>query len=426
MSLTLTIDLSRRGSLTKKSDRLQERLTKVVVNRNNTKSSSPSGLPSRAASPSQMLTGRHESLESMKSRATLVSNGTTVEVQMAQDHTDIAQATDPDDIPQDTDPFPKAEVHSSPALEVPSLLPQLLSDSHESDSGRPSMDSSQCGSDSVSVVNSGIMGERSVAIEAQPEEVIAQMRSDYETAELHRQEETHRYLEHIDVLQAKLQYLTKEAIVIANKARSEAVTGSTEDKLAMKDEKIALLMDEGQSLSQTELKHMSMIRKLRAKSIGYEKSLKQGIKSAAELEKAVKSAQERVKEAEASQREDSERCRALQKLEEQVDKIKLENGKKDSKILDLQKQIVEAQNAKEANEVLDLRRLLEAERKAVLELRDDLSNAKVEKDLCEERLLARCRELQEKAARDRERVGVTEMELRGEIGVSQYRDYLAK
>ena len=48
--------------------------------------------------------------------------------------------------------------------------------------------------------------------------------------------------------------------------------GSTEAKIASKDEQIALLMQEGEALSKTELRHLQTIKKLRAKAAEDEKA----------------------------------------------------------------------------------------------------------------------------------------------------------
>ena len=77
-----------------------------------------------------------------------------------------------------------------------------------------------------------------------------------------RHQELHSHLERIDALQSKLQYLAKSAAESARKASSDADPGSFDSKLAEREERIALLMDEGQKLSKNELKNLNTIKKL--------------------------------------------------------------------------------------------------------------------------------------------------------------------
>ena len=74
---------------------------------------------------------------------------------------------------------------------------------------------------------------------------MATMREEHAAAEKQRQEEMHTFLEKIDALQAKLQYLAKETVAAAKEANSATAT-SEEKRLAEKDERIALLMEEGE------------------------------------------------------------------------------------------------------------------------------------------------------------------------------------
>lgn len=295
---------------------------------------------------------------------------------------------------------------------------RLSTDSHDTGSQRRSVDSSLPDTNGLQKLSSEASPENSSIVPPnQNDELLEQMRSDYEAAELQRQEEIHRYLEHIDALQAKLQYLTKEAAEVAKKAISESESGSVEQKLAMKDEKIALLMQEGQKLSQTELTHMNTIKKLRAKATEDQKLLKQVDKQAEQLEKAARVAQERARLAENAQQEALNKVKSLQRAKEELDLVKAESDKKSTVVADLREQLSRAQNERESNETNKYKDLLEKKEKITLDLRDDLSNAKVERELLEERYRTQFREQQEKAEREKERAKISDLELRGEIGV---------
>ena len=291
-------------------------------------------------------------------------------------------------------------------------------DSQNTHSTRPSMELPRRISN-ISETPSLHMGNGSITSKTptQYEEEIGLMRSDYESAELRRQEETHQYLERIDALQSKLQYLTKEAAEIARKASSEAEAGSADQKLAEKDEKIALLLQEGQKLSQNELKHMTTIKKLRAKSADDEKRVAELKKTAEKQEKAAREAQERARRAEIAEKRELERIKSLQRVERDLENVKAESDGRASKIIDLESQLANVRALGEAEDLKTYKSLLESEKRMISELRDDLSNAKIEKELSEDRHRAQMRDLEKKFAGERDRSKVTEMELRGELGV---------
>ena len=246
------------------------------------------------------------------------------------------------------------------------------------------------------------------------EKIIEQLRSDNEAAELRRQEETHEYLERIDALQAKLQYLTKEAAEIAKNAASEAKPGSVEHKLAKKDEQVAQLMEEGQKLSQTELKHMTIIKKLRAKAGEDERSVADAKKAAEKHQRLAREASEKARKAEMAERLASERAKNVLKLEKDLENVKAERDANDALVKDLQIQLSEVTSAaKEAEEKANAEEL-ERERLRVSDLTDELSSLKVEKELSEKVLQNEIRELREKAEREKERQRAAEIERKAE------------
>lgn len=243
------------------------------------------------------------------------------------------------------------------------------------------------------------------------------MKSDYEAAEIQRQEEMHEYLERIDALQSKLQYFTRQANEIARNASSTADQGSPEQKLAFKDEKIATLMEEGHKLSQTELKHMSIIKKLRAKSDEDEKLLYEIRRAGERQARVTQEAQERARKAEATERRATERSRTLSKVERDLELMRVERENNISVIGDLRKELSDIRKAAEEADSKTHREALEAERKRRVELADDLARVKLEKETMERHTLAEIRELKEKMERDKERMRAAEIERQGEQDV---------
>ena len=309
-----------------------------------------------------------------------------------------------------------SDVHQTPLLQAVDSAARVSIDSHNSEQILLSISSSR--PESCVINQNGSIPGTSLEpqFSMQNEALVDQMRSAYEAAELRRQEDTHRYLEHVDALQAKLQYLTKEVTEVAKKTKTDARAGSIEQKLAIKDEKIALLMEEGQKLSQIELKHMNTIKRLRARIAEDEKSREQSLETIGELEKAARSAEKRAEAAAHFLQEN--RQETLQGMESQLERAKVENATMAIEIADLRQQLASARKLSEETEVKELKKTLRAQVKIVSELRDDLTNAKLERELVDERHRAYVHELEEKFNGGNERAKATEMELRTEINVS--------
>ena len=93
---------------------------------------------------------------------------------------------------------------------------------------------------------------------------IAVLESELAQQQSESREEQNSHVEKLDALGSKLRYLTREIAGSARKAAVAAPAGSIEQQLAERDEKISLLMAEGQSLATTEQKHRSLIKRITA------------------------------------------------------------------------------------------------------------------------------------------------------------------
>ncbi|KAL8919661.1 MAG: hypothetical protein Q9172_004883 [Xanthocarpia lactea] len=415
--------ISRPSSTSRAQDRLNERLAKAVANRNlkrmDDRSPAASSLPSRTASP---VNG------AISSRASAEIKREEPSSEQKRSSSDSVRRTDdvpihPQELEQQQQQQPEEVSVEPPAIQIDeprSRRPSL--DSPRSESIRPSLDLSRPPSEpTISPKvngNTAAVGSDTPSYEKQ---TIEQMRSDFEVAELRRQEETHTYLERIDTLQSKLQYLTKEAAEAAKNARSEAEFGSIEDKLAAKDEKIALLMEEGQKLSQTELKHMSIIKKLRAKATEDDRRLAESRRLSEKQEKAVRDAQDKIKRAEEVAKRASERAQSLPRLMDELETMKADREAQDGLIQDLQTQLAELTSAARQAEEKAQTEALQAERKRAADLSDELSNLKIEKELAERQLHADLHELRERAERQKERARIAEIERQGEQNIIESR-----
>ncbi len=236
-----------------------------------------------------------------------------------------------------------------------------------------------------------------------------------------RDEEIQTYIERIDSLQAKLLYLAKESAEGAKKAAADAPAGSMEMKLAEKDEQIALLMEEGQKLSKAELKHMTVIKRLRAKTGEAEKESKLSKDRLERLENENASLKERLSRAEAAERQTNEKQKRITQLEKEKENLRKDNGTKDILIASLKSQVAEATSEATADELKKLHIQLDAEKRRANDLEEEASSIKIKKDLAEDKAKSQLNELQAKMERETERAKASEVELNGEIQMLESR-----
>ena len=429
-----TIEKPRTASANRAQDRLNEKLAKAMAARNLSKkgdvSVTTSGFPSRTASPGNAPTSPRPSSELLREPKTtdetkeeedkhlaepIIVNGTT-------DNEEL-QAERPRAAATDVEPAAQSPQIPIGASKEDTIGPRVSTDSRGSASTRPSLELTR--DTTPNVVESprlnGHLIELSTKSREEHERMIEQMRSDNEAAELRRQEENHTYLEQIDALQAKLKYLTKEAAEIAKSASAEATPGSLEHKIASRDEQIALLIDEGHKLSQTELKHMNVIKKLRAKATEDDKAVADSKRAIERHEKAARDARERANRAELAEKRATDRMKAFSKLEKDLEAMKAEQDNNDSLVQDLQRQLSEATSAAKEAEIKANAEALEAERKHASELADELSNLRIDKELAEKQHHSELRELRGKAEREKERARIAEIERQGEQSILESR-----
>ena len=424
--------LSRTASANRGQDRLNEKLAKAMANKNLARqgetSTATSGVHSRTASPatgsprtSSDVPREHSSTPDVKDGEDTASGEPNAIDGISSGEATAEQAS------QIEQPSTKPGAQM-PAIAVEEVKEgtsgtRVSTESRGSMSTRPSMELTRATTPSApeSPKLNGVAIDSGLKLPEEYEKIIDQMRSDHEAAELRRQEETHTYLEQIDALQSKLQYLTKEAAEIAKNASAKTSPGSLEHQVAIKDEKIALLIEEGQKLSQTELKHMSIIKRLRAKGTEDEKSVAEFKRLAEGHEKAARDAQEKVKRAETAEKRASERIKSLSKVEKDLETARADREAKDSLITDLQLQLSQATSAAKEAEVKANEEALERERKRAADLTDELSSSKIEREFADKQYQNEIRELREKAEREKERAKVAEIERHGEQSILESR-----
>ncbi|SPQ19337.1 87d0708b-d965-4885-b997-fc2c5475c87f [Thermothielavioides terrestris] len=243
--------------------------------------------------------------------------------------------------------------------------------------------------------------------------------STLEHTQLQHQEEIHGYVERIDALEAKLQFLAREATESARKAALAAPAGSIEKKLAEKDQQIAQLVEEGKSLASTDHKHRALVKKLRATIAENEKEL--GVlriakdKSAREIE----SLRSRARRADELEKIHDGMQKRLDQTQKELGAVRSEVRSKDSTIAELRNQLQVATEQADAMAAKVNEQAREQDKRRIEDLEEEVAALKVEKNLIADRAKAQATELREKAERATERARALELELKAEVQVME-------
>ncbi|KAL0936657.1 M protein repeat protein [Colletotrichum truncatum] len=230
-----------------------------------------------------------------------------------------------------------------------------------------------------------------------------------------QQQEIHRHVEQFEALQVKVQYLARDATDAARKSAAAAPAGSLERKLAEKDEKIVLLMEEGRNLAATEQKHRSIIRKLRSQIAGDEKALDdlraRYERAMADLE-PLHARATRVEELEQRNQELQFRFNGMQ---DELNALQAEAAADKFTIANLREELRKATDQANSAVIKANEETLAAQKLRVRELEETVASLQVEKSLVAERAKANIAEAEEKASRAAERTRVMEIEMKAEI-----------
>ncbi|OIW34802.1 hypothetical protein CONLIGDRAFT_26131 [Coniochaeta ligniaria NRRL 30616] len=236
-----------------------------------------------------------------------------------------------------------------------------------------------------------------------------------EQAQLKHQEEIHGYIERIDALEAKLQYLAREAAETARKEALAAPAGSVEKKLAEKDQQIAQLMEEGKNLASTEQKHRTIIKKMRTKAAEDEKELKSLKVAHEKTAKEVDGLRTRARRADELQKANDELRRRLEQSQKELNGLKPQVSAKDSLVSELSRKLAKATEQADAMTAKVNDQALEQHRKRIAELEESLAALQVEKNLVADRAKIQINEMREKAERAAERTRALELEMKAEL-----------
>lgn len=427
--------LSRNSSRSRPNSRLQDRLAKAVT-KGTENSRASSDLGSRPESPALRSPGITAAAEtgrtSIDSKTSEPADAPTavVEAEPAEvegNKKDVATtpsteaaapvASTPLASPPNT-PLVSEQPAATrmPVMSIPSIVtPQAPSPRQSIDSGlsRPSIDVQ-------TPVEPGIPSTQDPDVLAS--ELSSLQAAHEETIRGHR-DELNSHLERIDALQSKLTYLSQQLAASAKAASAESDVTPTDKKLAEKDAQIAALMEEGQKLSKTEMKHMTTLKKMRVKGQEQDKEINTLKQRLAKAEKTITEQSERAKRAEAGEKAAQEKLKVVDKIEKDINTIRAEREEANLTITELRKQLNEALSRAEDAEKRVKAGALEAEKRVTASLQEDLDSLRIEKKLAEDRAKKEIQAAKEQAKSQQEKANVTELELRGEIAVSHAHSY---
>ncbi|KAJ5152066.1 hypothetical protein N7492_010361 [Penicillium capsulatum] len=401
--------ISRTASTARRNDRLQERLARAMVKSNTTNrdsQSSPSRVSSRTSSPAPS-NGARSSMdtdtgvaasagvaEDTKSPPVEESSANEINVPRASYDSGISarKSTEIDT----TESLPRASGDAGDQSSKLEKLDQGVLDSKQEDptEARASLDAVRPSLD----IPSGSSPEDS-------------------TAESQRQEEIHGYIERIDALQSKLKYLAKEAADSAKNAAVTATPGSAKKQLLEKDEKIALLLEEGQKLSKSEMDHRTVIKKLRQQLTEQTKIQAEMKKKTEKLERDLVSSEAKLKRVEASEKRATDSLASQTKTTKDLDAVTSERNALSQTVQEMKAQLTRAVARADTAETKAQSDALEREKRKAEELEEELSSTKIERDISEEKAKKEIGELKEKVDQEKERARMLETELKGEQSV---------
>lgn len=244
---------------------------------------------------------------------------------------------------------------------------------------------------------------------------LSNLAKDVDDIKARQQEEIQEYVEQIDSLQSKLQYLSRKEAESAKRAANAAPAGSAERKLAERDEKIALLMEEGQKLSSTEGKFRATIKRLRQQMAENEK---QADALRKEKEKAVSDAnalRNRLDGSEEKEKRQEEARKATSALQKEIESLKKERSSKDEAMRKMEQDLKLKTEQAEAASTEAHSKELAAERERQKDLEDTVTTLKAEKESLADKARLEGLEWSEKLERAAERSRNMEAEMKNEL-----------
>lgn len=418
-------DTSRSPSRSRLNDRLQERLAKAVASQNPSRSSTPLNQP---ASPRSSLGSRQSAdiprpLPETKDETLSTPSAEVPVLDVSTPDTFVEPVPEP----SAADPTPELIVTEPPPTLLTSGLPINPARISNDSQTRPSIDLNDEAQTEEKVEEEKVGDQEEGLDAASPKDAselnteLAQLRQENAEAEKQRQEEMLANLERIDALQAKLHYLAKETVAAAKEANSNSQATSQERKLAEKDERIALLMQEGEKLSKVEMRQGAAIKKMRLKTQQNEKAMADLRKRLARLEDSESDLKQRLKRSEQIEKQSAEQLKRYSHLEKDLEIHRSELASSNATVASLRSQLLEAERKAEEAENKAKESVVQADTNNLSAIQEQLEDAKLEKKLADDKWSAEVKRITEEARQQRQQASFRESELTNEISVSSYR-----
>ncbi|KND90348.1 Protein sgm1 [Tolypocladium ophioglossoides CBS 100239] len=390
---------SRSSSSNRTNDRLQARLAKAMVAKNAPGGTESRGTPSPRSSVDQA------------SRGSMERPSTDDKDRSELNETPSSDAPEPEpsnaaEAPTEADPETQSNTVNETSTQETSSEEAATSGAAPTNNTRPRPEEPKSPEDQEQEHEAGPGSQRAA---------LSDLAKDMGEIKKWQQEEIQEYVERIDSLQSKLQYLSKSATESARKAASSAPSGSLERKLAEKDEKIALLMEEGQKLSSTEQKFRTTIKKLRIQMTEHEKQVEELKKSRDKSVSDAESLRNRLNGAEGTEKRQDETRKATAALQKEIDALKKEKMKNDEAYRRLEQDMKTKAEQAETASAEALSKALAAEREKQKELEDANAALRADKESLTDKARQENIEWREKLERAVERGRTVEHELKLEL-----------
>ena len=233
------------------------------------------------------------------------------------------------------------------------------------------------------------------------------------------QDEIHAYIERIDALEAKLQYLAREASAAARKEALSAPAGSAEKKLAEKDQQIAQLMEEGKNLASNEQKLRTILKNLRKKQADDEKEIGNLRAAKEKADREIENLRKRARHSDELEKSQNELQRRLDQSQRELNNLRTEVKSKDAIIAELRSQLQKATEQADAMSAKVNDKAREQDQRRIAELEESVEALKIEKNLATDRAKAQADELRKEAERASEKAKALELELKAEVQVME-------
>ncbi|KAJ6781042.1 hypothetical protein PWT90_04782 [Aphanocladium album] len=390
-----TPNASRSSSNNRANDRLQARLAKAMTGKASQGGSSPRSSIDNASRPSMER-------KSTDSRPADKEESSTVESPATEPEKEATATLD-----ESKTTTTSESTHATASEENPEA------DTKTEDFVTSTKSSAEKASEPATGATVEAVGkEESAAVDTETDEATVSSK-EIEQLKANHQQEVQEYVERIDTLESKLQYLAKSAAESAQKSANAAPSGSMESKLAGKDEKIALLMEEGQKLAAGEQKYRTIIKKLRQQLADSEKQNEELKKSKDKAAADAETLRTRLNSSEEKEKRQEEMRKATAGLQKEVNTLKKEKTTRDETLrkLELDLKI----KTEEANKAATLNKNLATEREKLKVQEENYSTLRAEKEALEEKAKQDSIEWSEKLDRSVERGRTAESELRVEM-----------